>query len=159
MHPEPTFEKKKANCYNSLDGKWIPYVNSFESWKATSCISQDKATQPDPTSIKPDQQDPRIKDQLKINLLSIILLLQLQNVSCGGTCPFIISQFSRNTLKRSPSSPTSVRYALYFVSSKVVSPLVIGVLHAIAGLSLGLHSANERWRYFLTMFLIGWAQA
>ena len=27
------------------------------------------------------------------------------------------------------------------------------------GLILGLHSANERWCYFVTMSLIGWAQA
>ena len=28
----------------------------------------------------------------------------------------------------------------------------------IAGLILGLHPANERWSYFVTMSLIGWAQ-
>ena len=30
---------------------------------------------------------------------------------------------------------------------------------AISGLILGLHPANERQRYFVTMSLIGWGQA
>ena len=29
----------------------------------------------------------------------------------------------------------------------------------IAGMNLGLHPANERQRYFVTMSLIGWVQA
>ena len=29
----------------------------------------------------------------------------------------------------------------------------------ISGLILGLHPANERWRYLVTTFLIGWVQA
>ena len=28
----------------------------------------------------------------------------------------------------------------------------------IAGLNLGLHPANERWRYKVTLSLIGWVQ-
>ena len=32
------------------------------------------------------------------------------------------------------------------------------VSQMLTGLILGLHPANERWRYFVTMFLIGWAQ-
>ena len=43
---------------------------------------------PGPTFIKQDQLDPRIKDQMKITLLSTILPLQLPNfVSCGRDKP------------------------------------------------------------------------
>ena len=41
-----------------------------------------------PSFIKPDQLNPRIKDQLRNALLSTILSLQLPNfVSCGRACP------------------------------------------------------------------------
>ena len=46
-----------------------------------------------PSFIKPDQLDPRIKDQLRNALLSIILSLQLPNfVSCGRACPSHMTQ-------------------------------------------------------------------
>ena len=33
------------------------------------------------------------------------------------------------------------------------------VSYSYTGLILGLHPANEKWRYFVTMSFIGWAQA
>ena len=35
----------------------------------------------------------------------------------------------------------------------------VGLGQSITGLILGLHPANERWRYFVTTSLIGWVQA
>ena len=49
--------------------------------------------EPGPSFIKPDQLDPRIKDQLRNALLSTILSLQLPNfVSCGRACPSHMTQ-------------------------------------------------------------------
>ena len=39
------------------------------------------------------------------------------------------------------------------------SPHLVARFTYIAGLILGLCPANERWRYFVTSSLIGWAQA
>ena len=48
---------------------------------------------PGPTFIKPDQLDPWIKDQLRNNLLSTILSLQLPNFgSCGRACLSHVTQ-------------------------------------------------------------------
>ena len=48
---------------------------------------------PGPSFIKPDQLNPRIKDQLRNALLSTILSLQLPNfVSCGRACPSHMTQ-------------------------------------------------------------------
>ena len=33
------------------------------------------------------------------------------------------------------------------------------VLYSLSGLILGLRPANDRWHYFVTTSLIGWAQA
>ena len=53
--------------------------------KDTIEIIHNVNTYPGPSFIKPDQLDPRIKDQLRNALLSTILSLQLPNfVSCGG---------------------------------------------------------------------------
>ena len=61
--------------------------------KDTIEIIHNVNTYPGPSFIKPDQLDPRIKDQLRNALLSTILSLQLPNfVSCGRACPSHMTQ-------------------------------------------------------------------
>ena len=40
-----------------------------------------------------------------------------------------------------------------------INPYLVPTNGSYTELYLGLRPANERWRYFVTMSLIGWAQA
>ena len=56
-------------------------------------VSTEDIEAPGPTFIKPDQLDPWIKDQLRNDLLSTVLSLQLPNFgSCGRACPSHMTQ-------------------------------------------------------------------
>ena len=78
---------------------WGIHMHSNHSWHEYFLQSSHNRSslahgmEPGSAFIKPDQLDPGIKDQIKINVLPTISQLQLLNfVSCGRACPSHMTQ-------------------------------------------------------------------
>ena len=97
------------------------------------------------------------------------LIKTLKHLSDGKTVILMSSKlrYDRDTefyqLMSESFSISEVHYDkirdIHVYSAKKLSWYTVdSIYHGYTGLILGLRSANERWRYFVTTSLIGWAQ-
>ena len=139
----------------------ISIANALEILQ--SCTKPSISPSPDPSCLAPTSYNHRpVLDTHTTQSLTLILMPWLPEQQCQGiSLPSVNYTLHYRAVTGSggnPSCETGQPECQTLVSCPRPTSLHTNLKIPHAGLILGLHPANERWRYFVMTSLIGWAQ-